>query len=170
MRESRLGQLRSAGSIRLAGGNSRGGGVGLGGGSLAEKSAGAGPGRAVLELRPPPFAVPSLWVAGVCLGVAMVGILVPDFYGEALPSGWGSVLGVIGRGALALGIFAMAAGALWRPRLGGEIEFHPEHLELPRLGAPAGRTRIPYTEVIGVHPWSLFRTRALVFGSNAESG
>jgi membrane associated rhomboid family serine protease len=136
---------------------------------MDEKSAGAAPERTVLELRPPPFAVPAVWVAGVCLGIATVGVLVPDLSGDALPPSWASSLWWLGRGALGLCILAMAAGALWRPRNGGEIEFHPEHLELPRLGFPTRRIRIPYTEVIGVDPWSLLRLRALVFGSRGRS-
>jgi membrane associated rhomboid family serine protease len=136
---------------------------------MDQEVARAAPGHTVLELRPPPFAVPAVWVAGVCLGVATVGILVPDFSGDALTSSWASFLWWLGRGALCLGILAMAAGALWRPRHGGEIEFHPEHLELRRLGFPTRRIRIPYAEVIGVDPWSLFRIPALVFGSRGRS-
>jgi membrane associated rhomboid family serine protease len=133
-----------------------------------EESEEAAPERAVLELKPPPFAVQALWVGWVCLGVATVGILAPDFAGDSLSPGWGSLLWWLGRGALGLCILAMAAGALWRPPKGGEIEFHPEHLELPRLGSPAGRTRVPYAEVIGVHPWSLFRLRTVVFSSRGR--
>lgn len=136
---------------------------------MDEKSAGAAAAHTVLELRPPPFAVPAVWVGGVSLGIATIGILVPDLSGDALPSSCASLLWWLGRSALGLGILSMAAGALWRPRHGGEVEFHSKHMELPRLGSPAGRIRIPYTEVIGLDPWSLFRLRALVFGSQGRS-
>ena len=135
---------------------------------MGEDIGGAASRRAVLELRPPPFAVPAVWVAGVCLVIATVGILVPDLYGKALLPGCAAVLGLIGRVALGVGILAFVAGALFQPRHGGEIEFHPEHLELRHLGFPTRRVRIPYAEVIGVHPWSLFRLRALVFGSRGR--
>jgi membrane associated rhomboid family serine protease len=134
-----------------------------------EESVGAASRHTVLELRRRPFAAPAVWVGGVCLSVATVGILVPDFSGDTLPPGWTSLLWWLGRGALALCILAMAAGALWRPRQGGEIEFHPEYLELPRLGSPASRTRVPYAEVTGVHPWSVLRLRAIAFGSRGRS-
>ena len=136
---------------------------------MDERSAGPDQERAILELRPPPFAIPAVWVGGVCLGVAAVGTLVPDLFGDALPSSWASLLRKIGLGAAGLGLLAMAAGALWRPRRGTRIEFLSEHLELPRLGSPTRRTRIPYTEVTGVHPWSPFPIRALVLGCRGRS-